>query len=247
VAETFAAPTPSRRRLRRAKPKDADDSAEAAVPVTRLTVVVAGEIDGDAEAWLERLRMDEESRNALVDRALAAATRAAAAQRVAVADASVADPTLAGALVVRVGFGEGDELVEGRWERAMELPREARRRTRGEAIRPQERMAAYLGGRDTPLACEELLIRARSDVSGARMREAALQVRVGLEALLAEREAFPQASQADDLGFLDGRRTITGEAANDALKGALTKERAAEVTETLAVCERVLRRRAAHG
>lgn len=46
---------------------------------------------------------------------------------------------------------------------------------------------------------------------------------------------------------LDGRRKITGEAANEALQGPLRTERVAEVAETLAVCERVLRRRAAHG
>ncbi len=170
-----------------------------------------------------------------------------ASQRVAAVDGSLADPSLAAAVAVRLGFGEGDELVEGRWDQAIELPREARRRTRGEAIRPQERMAAFLGGRETPLVCEELLIRARSDVDGGRMREAALQVRVGLEALLAERERLSGAGQADDLAALDGRRSMTGDAANDALKGELRDERAAEVEETLRICERVLRRRAAHG
>ena len=217
------------------------------MPVTRLTVVEASEIAGDADAWLERVRKDEDSRDALVDRALACVTKAVASQRVAAVDGSLADPALEAAVVVRVGFGDGDELVEGRWDEAIELPREARRRTRGEAIRPQERMAAYLGGRDTPLACEELLIRARADVEGGRGREAALQLRVGLEALLAARESFSQASQADDLAALDERRSITGGAANDALKGELSAERATEVAETLRICERVLRRRAAHG
>ena len=39
------------------------------------------------------------------------------------------------------------------------------------------------------------------------------------------------------------RRGLTGEAATEALGGELTPERAAEVEETLALCERVLRRR----
>ena len=215
--------------------------------VTRLTVVDADPIQGEGDAWLDRIRKDSDERDALVDRGLVVATRAIAAQRVAAADMSLADPSLDSAAIVRVGFGEGDGLVNGQWEGAVEVPREARRRKRGEAIRPQERMAAFLGGRDTPLACEELLIRARADADGGRGREAALQVRVGLEALLAEREAFRQPSQADDLSFLDGRRRTTGEAANEALRGTLTDERIAEVEETLAVCERVLRRRSAHG
>jgi len=91
------------------------------------------------------------------------------------------------------------------------------------------------------------LIRARSDVSGRRIREAALQVRVGLEALLSEHEKLRAPGQGDDLSALDGRRKATGAAANDALRGPLTPEREAEVTETLLICERVLRRRAAHG
>lgn len=215
--------------------------------MTRLTVVDADAIEGDGDAWLDRIRKDSGARDALVDRGLAAATRAIAAQRVAAADASLADPSLDSAAVVRVGFGGGDGLVNGHWDGAIELPREARRRTRGEAIRPQERMAAFLGGRDTPLACEELVIRARADVDGGRGREAALQVRVGLEALLAEHERLRAPGQDDDLGALDGRRKATGEAANEALRGPLTDERAAEVEETLQICERVLRRRAAHG
>jgi len=247
VVESYGAPSPSRRRLRKAKPRDAGALVELTIPVTRLTVVEANEIAGDADAWLEHTRKDSESRDALVDRALACATKAVASQRVAAVDGNLADPSLDAAVLVRVGFGEGDELVEGRWDEAIELPREARRRTRGEAICPQERMAAYLGGRDTPLACEELLIRARADVEGGRGREAALQLRVGLEALLAERERLGGAGQTGDLGSLDGRRRATGEAANEALRGPLADERAAEVSETLQICERVLRRRAAQG
>lgn len=217
------------------------------MPLTRLTVIEAAVIEGEGGAWLERMRNDEDMRDALVDRALNCVTRALSAWRVAAADASISDPALDAALVVRVGFGEGDGLVEGHWVEAIDLPREARRRTRGEALRPQERMAELLGGRDAPLACEELLLRARSDLDAGRGREGALQLRVALEALLAEREALSQPRQAEDLAALDSRRKITGEAANEALGGRLGAKRLAEVAETLAVCERVLRRRAAHG
>ena len=79
------------------------------------------------------------------------------------------------------------------------------------------------------------------------MREAALQLRVGLEALLAEREALAAPDQDEDLAALDERRAITGEAANEALAGELSDERAAEVTESLRLCERVLRRKRALG
>ena len=39
---------------------------------------------------------------------------------------------------------------------AIEVPLETQRASRSEVLRPQERMAALLGLRDTPLACEEL-------------------------------------------------------------------------------------------
>ena len=43
-----------------------------------------------------------------------------------------------------------------------------------------------LGGRERIDACETLLLRARADLDAGRDREAALQLRVGLEALLVE-------------------------------------------------------------
>ena len=51
---------------------------------------------------------------------------------------------------------------------------------------PEERFAALVGGHGSPLAAEELVLRARADLDAGRTREAALQARVALEALLAE-------------------------------------------------------------
>ncbi len=247
VIDAFGAPAPSRRRLRRAKARDADPEAGTTVPMTRFTIIQAQAVEGDPDAWLDKLHGDEANRDAAVARALGCVTRALAARRVSVADVGISDPARDAVLAVRLGYGNGDELVDGRYERAVDLPREAGSKTRTEALRPHERTAAIIGGREVPLACEELLLRARSDMDGTRGREAALQLRVGLEALLAERDAFKAPRQGDDLAFLETRRKITGEAANEALSGALSAERTAEVEETLKICERVLRRQAAHG
>lgn len=247
IARTHGAPPPPRRRLRRPKPRDADLGTEPRVPVTELTVIGAQPLEGDGDAWLAGVRADAERRDALVADALAIATTALAARRIAVADPAVPDASLDAVLAVRIGYGTGDELAEGGWSAAIQLPREEGRVSRAEALRPQERLARLLGGREEPLACEELLIRARLDLDAGRTREAALQLRVGLEAMLADRAALESAGQAEDLGFLDGRRRVTGDAANEALAGPLTPERATEVAETVAVCERVLRRRAAQG
>jgi hypothetical protein len=247
VARTFGAPAPQRRLRRKPKPKQADPEAGPTVPVTELTVIDTERVQDDPEAWLDSLRADEERRAELVDEALAHVARALAARRVASADPAIPDPTLDAMLAIRVGYGEGDALVDGRYQDAVELPHDLGRRSRAAALRPQERMAALLGARERPLVCEELILRARADLDGGRVREATMQIRVGLEAVLAEREALHAPGQDRDLADLEGRRTITGDAANEALRGQLSSERGAEVAETVAICERVLRRRAAHG
>jgi hypothetical protein len=247
VVQTVGAPAPPRRLRRKPKPSATDPEAERAVPLTTLTVIEPSPIEGDPAAWLAALGGDVELRGRLVDRALAQVTRLLAARRVAAADASIPDPSLDSVAAVRVGYGVGDDLVDGLYEAALEVPRDSTRRSRAATLRPQERMAALLGGRERALACEELIIRARADLDAGRSREAALQLRVGLEAMLAERDALTSTGQAEDLAFLDGRRESTGNAANEALAGELADERAAEVAETVAVCERVLRRRAVLG
>jgi hypothetical protein len=248
VIRAFGAPAPPRRRLRRSRPVKADPEAQAVVPVTELTWVEAQEMEGDAGTWLESVRADRGAADELVEQARIDTTRALAARRVAAADAAVPDVHLSVVTSLKVGFGTGDGLVDGAYEEALELAQEeGRAASRASALRPQERQAALLGGRETALAGEELLLRARSDLDAARTREAALQLRVALEALLAEREALTAPGQEDDLASLGERRSITGEAANEALRGPLSGVRASEVAETVALCERVLRRRSALG
>ncbi len=247
VARTFGAPAPPRRRRRKPKPRQSDPEAAPQVPLLELTVIDPEAIEGDGESWLAAVRDDEERRDQQVERALVHVARALAARRVASADAAIADPSLDAMIAIRIGYGDGDALVDGRYEAALDLPREAGRRSRAAALRPQERMAALLGGRERPLVCEELILRSRADLDAGRPREATLQLRVGLEALLAEREALNAQGHDTDLAFLDDRRQITGQAANQALRGELEAEREAEVAETLAVCERALRRHAAFG
>ena len=105
----------------------------------------------------------------------------------AAADAFAPDIDPTRALAVRAGYGSGDEVAEGRWTAARELPvperPEPRRRSR---YRPMERLAALLSGRDAALACEELTLRARADFDRGRSREAALQLEAALSAALSE-------------------------------------------------------------
>ena len=248
VVTVAGAPTPPRRRLGRVKPRTPTPTPTPTVPLTTLTVVRPDPLGGEpgAERWLGELRDDPDAMAEEVRDAVVFVNGALHAHRAAVLDPDLADVTAPHALAVRIGFGSGDELADGRFTRAFEVPRSARRR-RGEVLRPQERVAGVLGGRETVAACELLVLRARSDLDAGRGREAALQLRVGLEALLAEREVLAAPGQDEDLAALGERRSITGQAANEALGGELGDGRMAEVTETLRLCERVLRRRRALG
>ncbi len=101
-----------------------------------------------------------------------------------------------------------------------------------------------LAGREPIDVCETLLLRARADLDQGRPREAALQLRVGLEALLAELPGRAGADQEDDLAALDARRDATIATAEDALRGRRCRRNdRPRLAETLRICERVLRRR----
>ena len=105
-----------------------------------------------------------------------------------------------------------------------------------------------LGGRERVAACELLLLRARADLDAAREREAALQLRVGLEALLAERRgARGGGTGARTSAALDERATDHRRAGQRGASGRALRRADAELTETLRLCERVLRRRRALG
>jgi hypothetical protein len=69
------------------------------------------------------------------------------------------------ALAVRIGHGTGDELAEGRWSEARELPR--RKGGRLENVEAQSRVAAVLAGRDEVHPAETLILRADSTRSRA--------------------------------------------------------------------------------
>jgi len=218
------------------------------VPVTALTVIRPDEL-GDvaaAEAWLDKVRDDRGLVEAEISAALELINAAVNAHRAATLDAAIADVAAHAALSVRIGFGTGEQLAEGEYERAIEIPVSERRR-RAEVLRPQERVADVLGGREGVAACELMLIRARADLDAGRTREAALQLRAGVEALLAEREALAAPDQDADFAALEKRSEATASAAAAAAAGALTAERAAEVADTLRIAERVLRRKRALG
>jgi len=238
------------RRRRRPRRVEADDEP-AALTLTRATAIRAFAPladEGEAARWLDEACEAEDTVEVLVDEGLALLNRALHAQGVAAA-APRANSELGAEAAERIllGYGSGEEVAASRFHdaRAVDVgPRASRRRQREEELRPQERVAAVLGGREQLDACETLLLRARADLDAGRDREAALQLRVGLEALLTELNgALSDPGHEEDMGTLNERKAEAGAAANAALQGDLSADQSAQVAELLDIGERVLRRR----
>jgi hypothetical protein len=250
VLETLGAPPPPRRRRRRARESEAG-SAPAQLPLSRATVVRAFDSfadESEACRWLEQATADEDSLDALLSEAIEVLNRALHAHAVASGDPNVQVLTPSRAASARLGYGSGDEVANGDFSVAREIDVRtggaSRRQQRAEELRPQERVAAVLGGREGFDACETLILRARTDLDAGRTREAALQLRVGLEALLAElKGALADPGHEEDMGTLSANRHEVGELANQALHGDLNPEQLSTLSELLVLCERVLRRR----
>jgi hypothetical protein len=238
VLATLGAPERRRLRDRRGRPTT-EEPPPAPVTTARATVVDAEPVPlAEAERWLAGAGPEETAR------ALAQIGRAVRAHRLASGDPAVHEPALAQALVVRAGHGAGEQVAEGRWGAARELPpAPAARRRRVAGLQPQERLAALLGGHARPLACEELALRARQDLDSGQLREGALQLRAALDAALAELPPASDASagMAPRIAELDGQRSAVAALADDALSGLLPPDASETLGTTLQRLEAALR------
>jgi hypothetical protein len=248
VLETVGAQPRRRRLTRRARAvrRAAAEPEPAPVPVTVATLVVASPLGDEdtADAWLRDADLAAE-----VHAAVAVLNRVLHAERVVRFDPFVREIAAEQALAIRVGVGRGEEVADGHWTAARLLPRAAVATPRRDhALRPQERFAALLAGRDVALAAEELALRARLDLDRGRTREAALQLRVALEAALAELQAWSHhAEMAARLAELRDERGAVGAAANRALEGGLDDAQIEDVARVLRRLEAALTARVAGG
>jgi hypothetical protein len=240
VLSTLGAP--ERRLLRGRRPQPVDEASPEPVPTSRATVVRPEPFGSRQEAaeWLAGLRGDDSATGVELERALRVLNRALRALRAATADPWLFEVSADRALVARIGYGRGEAVAEGRFGEALELPRAGERRVKRSMEAPEERFAALLGARERALVGDELVLRARADLAAGRPREAALQARVALEALLAE---LPEAP-GEALG--KWRRPV-GDAANAALRGALEPTTTKGVEEAVAAMEAALRRHRLRG
>jgi hypothetical protein len=244
VLATLGAPERRRigpsRKQRKAQP----EPEPMPVATTRATIIdVATPFDGAdaAAAWLKAGGEAELAED------LAVLNRALHAYRIAAADPRAHGVGRRDALVARLGYGAGEQVADGLWTDARELIDPGPRRRRSRVPAAQGRLAALLTGRQASPACEELALRARLDLDDGRDREAALQLRVALDAALAELPRDPAAA-----GVLRERLAELGElhagvvsAAEHALDGPLSPADREAVAFALGRLEAALRARVA--
>ncbi len=229
-----------RRRLARRNREAPPEPAPTPVATGRATIIAAADPFVDAAAaarWLA----------AAGEEALAAdlqvLERALHAFRVVTADPYHEPLARDRLLVARIGFGEGEQVANGRWSEARELLPAPESRRRSRVLEPQSRLAGVLGGRVSVLASEELALRARRDLDAGRSRQAALQLRIAVDAALAE--LATDGRLAARLAQLDELRPAVSEAATAAPTRALTETELATVSSALSRLEAALRARAA--
>ena len=192
------------RRVRRPRGASRPATPEPApVATARATIIdpVSLSAERQAETWLAKLDADRETRAAI-----AVVNRVLYLQRIASADPYLNEVSPEQALVIRVGWGEGEQVADGRWLVAREVPAPSpgpRRRRRWPggrsaygALRSGERLARLLGAKERPLLCEEIVLCARRDVDQGRLRHAALGLHSAFAAALPELRG----EEREDLG-----------------------------------------------
>ena len=234
---------PQRHRLGARRPRDAGPAPEP-TPVTtgRATIVRSAEPLSDraaAQSWLRGAGEDE------LDAGLLALNRMLSMFRRVVADPYAVVVGRHQLIASRVGYGSGEQVADGRWEQALELPPPVRSHRRAQALAPQARFAATLGARQGMLVCEELVLRARIDLDQDRPREASLQLLVTLDAAVAELGREPAGlGLAERVDELRERRPQVAAAAQSALGAMPSPEQIETVRGTLQRLEAALRARA---
>lgn len=222
-----------RSRTRRADPEPAP------VPVARATVVdpVPLPLETQASTWLKQLDPEREAHAAA--RVL---NRVLYAHRIAGAAAHIHEISPAQALVVRAGFGEGEQVADGLWSDARELVLSRRRAgKRASVLRPQERLALLLSGRDEVLVCEELALRARLDLNQGRLALSAIELDSAYVAALRE---LPKQQRPDLQARIEELRKLSAGVAASAQAPAPEEQVLRHALERL---EAALRARTATG
>jgi hypothetical protein len=232
------------------------------VETARVTIVdpVPLSAERQAQAWLDGVDAEREAAAAV-----GVLNRILHFYRLTAADPHVSEVSAAQALVIRLGWGEGEQVADGRWLHARELAPEAagragppggrlagRRSARQASLGHELRFAAMLGGRTTALVCEELALRARLDLDQGRLRHAAIELDRAMAGAARELAGENRQDLAIRIAELEKLHEGVGEQASRALSpdsaGAPSEPDAEILGHALGRLEAALRARAArHG
>lgn len=229
------------RRFRRKRRKIADATS---VPVARVTVVDADPLGvEDADRWLAEHDADE-----AVDHALATIQRLTHVNAIAGGEPQPRPLRWRDLTRALLAYGTGYEGADGGWSAhrtvtvAADQPRRVRRSGRG--LGNEERLADLLSGRDPVLAAEPLSLRVQHDLEAEHFREAALQLRIAVEAAIAELEPWRDALHVDAaLDELRRSRGAVAETATAAVRGGLSDEQVETVRDVAGTLQTALQRR----
>jgi len=226
----------------------------APVATARATIVdpVSVSAERQAEAWLADLDGDR------VRTAVAVLNRLLHSHRIATADPYIHEVSPAQALVIRAGWGEGEQVAYGRWLHARELPPITFQRRPGgkrrrllpdhtSALRPEERLAELLSARGSTLLCEELTLRARLDLDQGRLAHAAVELDRAYAAALLEFRAEGRQDLALRIDELEKLRDGVIEQAQVAMPDGEDEPEEEVVRHALGRLEALLRARTAAG
>ena len=232
-----------RRRVGARRPRGVEpEPGPTAVTTGRATIISSADPlpdDAAAQAWLRGAGERELAIGLLALNRMLSAFRRVAADPYAV---TIGRHQL---IAARIGYGAGEQVADGRWEQAGELPQPDRSRRRARVLEPQARLAAALGARQRSLVCEELTLRARLDLDQDRPREASLQLLVTLDAAVAELGREPERlGLAERVAELRERRAGVAAAAQAALGAVPSPEQLELVRSTVQRLEAALRARA---
>jgi hypothetical protein len=151
VVQTLGTVHPSQKRRNRGPgraKKASSPPSTPEVPVTRATVADSTPFKGesDAKTWLKTVTRDPKRRAANARDALDVLNRALDILRRHSEDPLVGDASFHHALVVRIGYGSGEQLADGEWTEAREMPSSPT--PRHADLDAQRKTAVELAGRE---------------------------------------------------------------------------------------------------
>jgi hypothetical protein len=239
VIGVVGAPAAGRRLLRRARQVE-PDAPPAEVPLSVATFVKGTQPLpnlGEAQSQLEEERFSEQRQQRWVDEGLRVLNVAIRGHRTGAPDPYAVEVTQRDARRIRIGFGTTEQVQNGLWQQAFELPPPVLPRSRRiERLRPAEAVAAVLSGNNEVLEGEDLLSRALIDLDHSRTRAAAFGVAAAVRLLASELGSQP----APELESLHQRAELAERLAGAAAGGPLDATQVRELESLIAALEDLL-------